>query len=649
MPSGNVANYFFKGNGNATFKDVSENWAKTQPSLSSASAYADLDGDGDLDLVVSNLNESPTLYVNQTDDTNTYLKVRLQGEQSNSFAIGAKIYAYADEKVQFKELFPSRGFQASSEPIIHFGFGKLTQIDSLKVVWPDRTYQMLTNVPANQTLTISPEVNRNLNTIPSDSSKVIFKKVPGKLGLDFTHVEDRYLDFNREKLIPYRTSDRGPAFALGDLNGDGADDMLFGGSKFKSASVFIAGDSTFVKKAIPVLSQDSITENVSATIADFTGNGSADIIIGNGGGDFFKKAPPLTESYFVTSDDSLATKTFPEKYQNTGVVKPCDYDKDGDLDLFVGGYSQTTKFGAFVPSFLYQNQRGTFSEVVDFPSIEGMVTDAVWSDMDNDGWTDLIVVGEWMNPYVFKNNKGTLSKPVQVEATGLWQAIFPFDIDQDGDLDYLLGNWGTNSKFKASNEKPLHLYFNDFDGNGQTETITAVAKNGTYYTVEGLDGLAGQIESIRKKYTSYTAFAGKPLTELFEPGVLDESTLLEVNTLESGFLRNEEGRFTFVPFANTLQVAPIMAFTSFDFDGDTRQEVLIGGNYFGVKPYHGRFDAFSGALLKDENTIILGNRLGLDFTKKSLRHLATITMNGSDYMLAVFNNQPIEVYQILKK
>ncbi|MEM8764884.1 MAG: CRTAC1 family protein, partial [Bacteroidota bacterium] len=255
MPSGKVANYFFKGNGDATFKDVSENWAKTQPSLSGASAYADLDGDGDLDLVINNLNESPTLYINQTDDSNTYLKVRLQGQKPNAYAIGSKVYAFSGGKVQFKELFPSRGFQATSEPIIHFGFGKSEQIDSLKIVWPDRTFQTITNVPTNQTLTITPEENRSLESTVPDSSKVLFKKVPDKLGLNFTHVEDRYLDFNREKLIPYRTSDRGPAFALGDLNGDGSDDILFGGSKFKSASVFMAGDSTFVKKPMPVLSQ----------------------------------------------------------------------------------------------------------------------------------------------------------------------------------------------------------------------------------------------------------------------------------------------------------------------------------------------------------------------------------------------------------
>ena len=275
-----------------------------------------------------------------------------------------------------------------------------------------------------------------------------------------------------------------------------------------------------------------------------------------------------------------------------------------------------------------------------------MVTDAVWDDLDKDGDTDLIVVGEWMAPRIFVNTDGTLKETMSIQDTGLWQSIHPFDVDKDGDTDYLLGNWGLNSKFKASKKNPLRLYFSDFDNNDQTETITAFEKNGTYYTLEGLDALASQMVSLRKKFTSYSSFAGKSIEEILEPEQLEAAKIHEVTTLASGYLRNDKDSFEFLPFPSELQVSPIMDFLSHDFDGDGNLEVLVGGNYFGVKPYHGRFDSFSGALIKNENEIVLGSQLGLDFTQKSVRHLDILTLNNQNYVLAVFNNEKVEVYKI---
>ena len=275
-----------------------------------------------------------------------------------------------------------------------------------------------------------------------------------------------------------------------------------------------------------------------------------------------------------------------------------------------------------------------------------MVTDAIWDDFNGDGTKDLILVGEWMSPRFlqFKNGAFTETNPLDIK--GLWQSVVAFDIDGDGDTDYLLGNWGTNSKFRASEKYPMKLYFNDFDNNGQTETVTALEKDGLYYPLETLDGLTSQLVYLRKEFTTYKSFAGKTMEELFGKKTLKESTLLEVSTLESGYLKNNDGIFTFVPFKNELQVSPIMVFLVDDFDADGVQEVLMGGNFFGVKPYHGRLDSFPGALLKNENEILLGTGLGLDFTKKSLRHLNTLTLNGKKYVIAIFNNDKAQVYRI---
>ncbi|MEP3209127.1 MAG: VCBS repeat-containing protein [Maribacter sp.] len=652
MPSGAVHNYIFKGSKDLKFENKSKNWISNDTLKSGATAMADLDLDGDLDLIVNNTNQYASLYINKTDTKANFLKLKFNYKQANRLGIGTKVFSYHSGQLQYKELFTARGFQASSEPIVHFGYGANQQVDSLKIVWPDHTFQVLRKVPTNQILTVTPE-----NTKPFDyrilqpATAKLFERVENNLGISFDHREDGYVDFNRQKLIPYQIGDRGPAFAQGDLNNDGSTDLFFGGSKYIPSKTYIQSDSIFVAYKIPSISKDSLKEDVSAVISDFNSDGKNDILLGTGGADFFNEMKPLLNSYYKQKDTAYELAPLPKNFENASVLRTDDFDNDGDVDIFVGNQSVSNDFGKLPNSYLLENENGNFiiSENKVLQNV-GMVTDAVWHDFDGDQIKDLIVIGEWMAPTFFKNKNGTLIKKDMAtdELAGLWQSIAPFDVDGDGDIDYLLGNWGANSKFTASAKSPMKMYYGDFDNNGQTETIITTEKNGKYYPLESLDGLTGQLVSLKKKFTTYADFAGKTIEEIFEKEILKNTTVLEVSELHSGFLRNENGAFSFVPFKNKLQVSPIMAFLCYDFDKDGKEEALAAGNYFGVKPFHGRFDSFSGALIKDENNVILGDEIGLNLTQKSVRHLSIVMLNKQPYLLVTINNNKAEVYKLTK-
>lgn len=652
MPSGAINNVVFKGSTNLQFENKSNTWIAKDTLISGATAYGDLDNDGDLDLVTNNINAPATIYVNKTNTSANYLKIQPKFKQKNPFGIGTKVYSYHKSILQYKELYTSRGFQSSSEPVIHFGYGNTQNVDSLKIVWPDKSYQTLRDIATNQTLEIKPDNTKPFNYQSiKPKTKPLFKKVDGNLGIDFTHIEDNHIDFNREKLIPYRVSDLGPATAVGDLNGDGKEDVFFGGSKFFPSKIYVQQDTSFAEQKFIELQKDSVKEDVVALIKDFNGDGENDVFLGSGGADFSGKAKPLLDSYFVKKDSTFIKSNLPDFFENASVVKANDYDNDGDLDLFVGANTVTSKFGEIPNSYILLNEGGSFSimENAPFQNI-GMVTDAVWTDFDNDGLDDLILVGEWMAPKFYKNTNGSFSEVDLLDSSlkGLWQAIQPFDIDSDGDMDYLLGNWGSNSKFSASEKAPMKMFFSDFDENGSTETIVATEKDGKYYPILGLDELSGQLVSLRKTFNSYKDFAGKPIEQLFDKATLDKATVLEVHELSSGYLKNIDDRYSFVPFKAELQVSPIKSFLSYDFDGDSQNEVLAAGNYFGVTPFHARFDSFPGALITKENDIILGDELGLEFTQKSVRHLNVLTIKGISYLLVTLNNDKAQIYRVQK-
>jgi enediyne biosynthesis protein E4 len=651
MPAGHAQNCIFKGSGSYQFEDKSTSWLPQEKTCASSTALGDLDNDGDLDIVVNNVDAQASVYINQVDQSANYLKLKLTYSEKNRYGIGTRIYSYHNGQLQLREMYTARGFQASSEPVIHFGYGKTTVVDSLKIVWPNGKCQIMRNVKTNQSIVISPDQTVRMQLVsPPKNAETLFQLVDeNAFGIAFHHVEDNYTDFDRLKLLPYQQSDRGPATAVGDINLDGKQDIYFGGSKFKPAQVFLQTENGFTRSIYPAVHNDSIQEAVDAVIADFNNDAKPDLYVASGGADFYGPSKPLLDSYYLNNGSGLTAMAVPQFHENASCVKPADFDSDGDIDLFVGNESVSNDFGRMPKSYLLMNDKGTFAPIQkDIFEKLGMVTDAIWDDYDKDGKVDLIVVGEWMQP-TFLKNIGTsfkLDNAINEKLGGLWQSITAFDIDEDGDSDYVLGNWGLNSKFRASESGPMRMYYGDFDKNGKSETVLAIEKKGRYYPLDGFDLLASQIPSLKKKYTTYESFAGNTIREIFTNDELNRADLFEVHELASGFLRNDKGSFTFERLPLEVQVSPVMALLTYDFDADGKNEVLLGGNYFGVQPFHGRFASFAGAILKSDNAVSMGNSLGLQLINKSVRQLNIIKFQNEDYLLVTLNNAAAQIYRM---
>ena len=655
MPSGAVENKVLRGSAGLDFKDMTGNWIKKDSIISTGAAFADLDNDGDLDVVTNNIDHPASLYRNDQAPSN-YLKVKLEYPSPNPFGIGTTVISYHDGKMQTKQMFTSRGFQSSSEPVLHFGYGETTNVDSLLILWPDGTFQKEIDIKTKRLISLAPNQKRDSVNYSElfHNIQPWFEQVDSLPGLDYVHEENPYSDFNRQKLIPYKISDRGPGLAVKDIDGDGKEDIFFGNSKFTPARLYLQDQGGFKLQSHPAISEDSASEDVSTVIEDFDLDGRNDLYVLSSGGEYYGANPALKDRLYLSSSEGKFSRAeLPEQFVNGSIVTASDYNKDGKTDLFVGGGAVSNDFGNIPDSYLLKNDGGKFS-VVSHEGLQkiGMVTDAIWTDFNNDGWEDLIVVGEWMGPQFFRNNKGSLTnitgELLKQTHTGLWQSVFPFDINNDGQMDYLLGNWGKNSKFRASEEYPLVMFYKDFDGNGSTETIVAYEKNGKYYPVNGLDELVSQLAFLRKKFNAYHKFAGKSLEEIIDPEQLRAAVKLEVTTLASGYLLNSGGNFSFKPFEAPLQVAPITAFLKSDFNKDGTEEVLVAGNYFGVTPYHGRFDGLAGNIITGEGKILEGAQLGLNFTQQAVRHLNTIELDGTNYLMVTPNNGKPQFYKILE-
>ncbi len=635
IPAVKVHNYIFQNKGNLSFEDKSIQWGFETPTFSNGAVYADLDNDGDLDLVINNINDKAGVYENKQrqlqPDASHFIRFDLKGDTQNIAAIGAEIAIYYDHgKKQVGEQSPFRGYLSTTQNVVHFGLGAITNIDSAIVIWPTGQRQVVKQLKADQTLllTIKDAAPVGVNNIYATqfASNALFTDITAAAGIKYIHTQNDFVDFNNQKLIPHKFSEYAPGMAVGDVDGNGLDDMILGGSVNNSAQILLQQkNGSFIQKAlIPNLgfnSKPSMDEGL--LLIDVDNDNDLDLIITSGGYENPAGSDAYLDKMYLNDGKGnfkMVDNALPINKTSKLCIKAVDYDKDGDLDLFIGGRVDPLGYPKPVSSYIYRNdtQNGVvkYTDVTDAVAKDlnkiGLVCDALFTDFDNDGWVDLILTGEWMPITFLKNEKGNFKNITAATGisnqVGWWNSIVSGDFDKDGDMDYVVGNVGGNSYYKASDIYPVVMYAKDFDNNGSYDAFPGLYLPSSHtdtlkklYPAQTREDAVKQMISMRGKYQNFKTFAGATLDQLFTPEQMKGAQQLKANYFSSSYLQNNgNGKFELKPLPIAAQVSTLNGMQVDDFDGDGNIDIAINGNDYGTEVSVGRYDALNGLIMKGD-------------------------------------------------
>ncbi len=666
MPSTRIGNYLFKNNGDLTFKNQSEPWGLDEPGVSSGAAYVDLDNDGDLDLVVCNNNEPAWLYQNNsnTTDANNFLKIHLKGEGKNTFGLGAKVFIYTESSTQMQEMYPVRGYQSSVDYTLNFGIGKQPKINKVVVVWNGIAATTVQNPAINTTIKILQGDSKPWSP-ESAGGNVLFTDVTSKAGIGFEQNENDYVDFKREFLIPFQLSKQGPLMSKGDVNGDGLDDIYIGGPAGQAGAMYFQNaNATFTIHNGP-WQKHAICEDVGTVFFDADNDGDQDLYVVSGGNEWRQPGPELQDRLYLNNGKGIYTYAegaLPREVFSGSCVIAADFDKDGDIDLFVGDRTVPGKYPLTGGNILLANDYDKTTGQVIFSNITpmaggnelftaGMVSTAAFSDVDADGWPDLIVAGDWMPIKVFKNENGRRFKEITSKVgldktNGWWSKIQLADVDGDGDMDLVAGNMGTNTQYKCSLAEPLITYVGDFNNDGSIDPIMTKYYKGKAFPTHSRDELVEQMPTLNKQFLKYARYGNATIETIITPTQVVTAQKYFVYQTSSAIFINNNGQYTQKQLPLQVQFSCVNGISYKDYDGDGKSDLLLSGNFYPYRVQQGNGDASIGLLLK-------GNGKG-DFTPVAHRSLGVyipgdardqVTLKGKEGDIVVIskNNGKVQV------